>query len=852
MPAEKLPLLLFPKPTSSSRENLPPAWPSLHVPNAARQFQRLGPRFDQLQQSAAARRFQLSVEGVEADPDFVLVLETVGAIEGFFGAVRRTPGLEWLLESDEVELDPDEDFYSTDRYGNRQEAVLPGRLFLLGTNRRALEEIVKLWSRYRENPPVPLPHGLRKWKAVFEHLRDVRFWSLQDRLSLDVRRYWRERIDFGDRSITFEIEAWCFASDSKNATVSDDIHNLVKKGGGNVVSAALIKEVSYHGFLVTLPRDAVQAILADTPGELTLSEHIMFFKPKGQALGAPVTDAEKAAPVLVRTDPVRGQPVAALFDGLPLQNHPLLAGRLAVDDPDGFDAEYQAAERCHGTAMASLIVLGELDGPCIPIESPLYARPLMKPDPADSRTVRAESTPSDRLLIDLVHTAVRRLFEGEATVPTIKVINLSLGDLNRPFDRVLSPWARLLDWLSVKYQVLFVVSAGNDGAALRVDTGGVELSSMSEEARRAALAKAVHAVERVRPLLSPAESLNAITVGAVHSDRSSMIPVAGRWDLLPEGSLACYSRGGRGFRRSIKPDLLMPGGRALRIERMTSGVDRELRIVDVPSPPGHRVAAVPAADGRSTTYSRGTSNAAALATRAAVQAHAMLNALRPGSVLDGGKYDAVLLKALLVHGTSWSASREFTLAALDAVNPRQEQSAMATALGYGVADVERALNCTEQRATLIGAGELSSDQGMEFEAPLPPCLIAQRVKRRLTLTLAWFTAANVRHAKYRTARLWVLPPHETLRATRVECDWRDVRRGTVQHEILEGEEAFAFVDGDVLRFKVNCAADAGRIDVPTPFAICVSLEVAEGIEYPIYSEIAQRLQARAQVDVAAT
>jgi hypothetical protein len=208
-----------------------------------------------------------------------------------------------------------------------------------------------------------------------------------------------------------------------------------------------------------------------------------------------------------------------------------------------------------------------------------------------------------------------------------------------------------------------------------------------------------------------------------------------------------------------------------------------------------------------------------------------------------------LLKALLVHGAQWGQLRDQVLGAIGVQEARQTSQTVASAVGFGFADVERSLGCTEQRATLLGVGELSSDQGMEFEAPLPPCLIAQKVKRRLTITLAWLTPTYSRHAKYRSARLWVFPPHEDVRATRVDCDWRDVKRGTVQHEIFDGDDAFAFVDGDVLKFKVNCTAEAGKLDAPVRFALCVSLEVAEGVAYPIYQEISQRVRARATVTV---
>ena len=52
-------------------------------------------------------------------------------------------------------------------------------------------------------------------------------------------------------------------------------------------------------------------------------------------------------------------PVAALFDGVPIQNHVLHDGRLEMDDPDGLEAMSVVEERYHGTAMASHILHGD-------------------------------------------------------------------------------------------------------------------------------------------------------------------------------------------------------------------------------------------------------------------------------------------------------------------------------------------------------------------------------------------------------------------------------------------------------------------------------------------------------------
>jgi hypothetical protein len=148
---------------------------------------------------------------------------------------------------------------------------------------------------------------------------------------------------------------------------------------------------------------------------------------------------------------------------------------------------------------------------------------------------------------------------------------------------------------------------------------------------------------------------------------------------------------------------------------------------------------------------------------------------------------------------------------------------------------------------LIGVGELKHDEALEFRAPLPPCISAQTIKRRLTITLAWLTPVNVRNSKYRSAKLWIDPPKDAYGVSRANCEWNHVRRGTLQHEVLEGQDALAFVDGKEVVFKVNCSKDAGTLSDSVPFALCVSLEVTEGLTLPIYQEIRDRVSIRVGV-----
>jgi len=105
------------------------------------------------------------------------------------------------------------------------------------------------------------------------------------------------------------------------------------------------------------------------------------------------------------------------------------------------------------------------------------------------------------------------------TAPDVSVINLSVGDPSRMFDAHMSPWARMLDWLSVEFQVLFVVSAGNSGMQLVLDNvAGDDFSALTPDELEEHALKAIALQRPLRRLLSPAESINALTVGATHHD----------------------------------------------------------------------------------------------------------------------------------------------------------------------------------------------------------------------------------------------------------------------------------------------------------------------------------------------
>ncbi len=181
---------------------------------------------------------------------------------------------------------------------------------------------------------------------------------------------------------------------------------------------------------------------------------------------------------------------------------------------------------------------------------------------------------------------------------------------------------------------------------------------------------------------------------------------------------------------------------------------------------------------------------------------------------------------------------------------RQYKSLLARWIGYGLLETDRVLDCTDQRATLLGYGELSDGEAHVFRLPLPPSLSARQERRRLTVTLAWLSPILASTQKYRTASLWFETINNSLAPSRQNADWQSVKRGTVQHEIFEGQRAEPFIDGDVIEIKVNCRSDAGKIQNPVAYGLAVSLEVAEGVDIAVYNEIRTRITPAIQIQQA--
>lgn len=912
------PLLIFPTPTKIPKRRKGGGKSEVVLPTPERQGERLQPMFERLEQAFESQRARLADDPTGFEVEQILVIETVGAVDDFYKAVKGIPGLEWLGDFDTKEIEVDEEFRRPAGHDASAKPVLPGdddqdwllpfsplpdqhhrdgtqdqpdtlsgRVYLIMFNQEGLSQLLSLYRQFLSNPEKPeFARGRTKWRDLFQHVKAIRPWGIQDRLhETGLLEDWEERVALGEETLEVEVELAFKQDRAKQEQASIALHNLVRSVGGEVLSEACIPAIYYHALLVRLPISTVAQIVRQEETTLTQCGQVMFFRPAGQAIAPLIGGEPTADPEASDLGLPSGTPVVALFDGLPLVHHERLTGRFQLDDPDDWAPLYPAESRLHGTGMASLIARGDLDAAELPLTRPVYVRPILRPDIRSGS--RDERIPPNTLPVDLIHRAVRRLFvssgDEPAVAPGVKIINLSVCDNARLFDRFPSPWARLLDYLAWEHQVLFLVSAGNHATSIELATpreGFRSLRSDRERLEREVL-QALNRQARYRRLRAPAESINALSIGSVHSDLSVIAEplLAGGYVVDPltaTGLPSPFNAQGLGFRRSVKPDLLFPGGRLAYREKVGTHPNAILQPVaagDEPRrhPPGQKVATVGAAAGdlTSTSYTCGTSNATALATRTAARFYDLLEALRdaPGGDQLSDGYAAVLLKALLVHGASWGDVGRIVERHLGA----QHKDVVTRLLGYGVVDPERVFRCTEQRATAIGCGSLGDGEGHRFSLPALDCLNGKDVWCRWVITLAWLTPINSDHRAYRSADLWFSLTgarrevrvsrqmslfdegddlstdadvslaegeySDLLKVSRQDVHWQTARRGTLQHEVLEGEGRSVYGEGDELRIEVTCRADAGDLKVPIPYALVVTLEVAPTTSLPVYQEM---------------
>lgn len=848
--AVEYPLLMLPEPSEQDKGGRPGFGSPMHRPSVEVQGKRLSPKLTRLANAFDSKKIRVQANPDGMEPELALVFEVAGSLSSFFGAVTRIDGLDWLFDIEDDEMLPDEYFFPEED----TDSSFSGRVYCVMSDRKAFDQLIGIWEKYQMDNEYAFPRGLTSLRDLFCLLRDVHAWGPEDRfLDTGILDHWRETVEVKGMSPSpFEIELFYRSSADKRQLASKNVRDTINELGGSVLSECVIDEIQYHGMMATLPTQQIEELLGAERNNMLLArcDEVMYYRPGGQVTIDSVSDLfEEDVADRLSQEPVSGVPILGILDGLPLENHVALRNRLIVDDPDDFGENYPASLRLHGTAMASIVAHGDLAAPTVSSASrPIYVRPIMRPDKAFGRK---ETFPEDTLIVDLVHRAVKRIFDGDEgfpVAPSVRVINLSVGDEARQFLGRPSPLAKLLDWLSYKYRVLFVISVGNQHLDLIPIEGGLsELKEMSIPDRARRISDSLVRERRNLKLLSPAESLNSISVGALYDDHSHVVESSLAIQPVEEGDVSPITSFGSGITRSIKPEILYPGGKFLVSARDENSINFARS--------GHRGPGVLTAAPSAGVVAKGYITEAGTSCSAAAISHeceanydaledVFSNAGYPGVPKD---YAALLLKAMTVHGCVYDnigkiAEKQFSAKHKDCTQW----------VGYGYPDFQRARECALNRVTTFGFGDIGKDEGQKFRIPLPLNFSSEVIDRRLVVTLAYFAPVAFNRQEYRHAQLWfdrVGLTKDRLVPNREYTDWQAIRRGTLQHQSFVGRGALSWdEETDEIEILVSCASTAGLKSLGklrVPYALLVTFETKQAIN--VYQPVANRLRIRESV-----
>lgn len=802
--------------------------------------QRFSPKFEQLSRilNSSSRTLQFDSQPDMLAPERLLVFEVKSSIDAFINAAKRVEGLEFI---DEEELEGDAED------GNPC-------LYLLIPDLRALGQIHSLWMRWISGESLPRNYG--KWAQLFSTLTDLRPWGPQDRIHKTEISFLTELIShYEDEDlITIEIELVYRRDLQKSIEVEAKVAEFITNSGGKVISKCRIDEIFYHALLVNIKVSEIKNIIELSPEGILGLDPVMYVRPQSCATSIEA-EATDPSSIVEEVQVSNKAPILALLDGVPVANHPQLNGRLDVLDEFDLEASTPVTDRVHGTSMASLVLHGDLSLANQPITRKIIHIPVLGAN---------DEFPQNRLIIDVIYQAINALRSPENdSCKKILIVNLSLGNSRKIFDGLMSPWARLLDGLAYKFGLLFVVSAGNHSNHITLS----EVNTFSEfedalPAERAKiLIKSLGKIAPTRRLLSPAESINSLTVGAANITNTNMANIRiGAYQINPyEGLAICNASSalGAGYRGGTKPDFLMPGGCEFVTQQSSGNGVVKVRSATQFGLGGIRVAAPPVQVGiNAHNLVGGTSVSAALTSRTCHLIYESLESAYGDEFSDLSEHKkAVILKALISHAAEWPNSSSLIKEAMgpfDSSRHGEQRDNIRKFLGYGLVDEKRAVTSADDRVTFWANAALLPGQECLFEVPIPFCMNGVANHHAVRATVAWIAPVNPGKKSYRAVRLNLLDLGEAqglrVESARTQPNVNQSKKGTIISRIWEGSRAPIVDNDDFFTLTVQRENDQGaQIDEAVEFGLAVTVEMAGLID--IFNEISTRVNLPVQVRV---
>lgn len=407
-------------------------------------------------------------------------------------------------------------------------------------------------------------------------------------------------------------------------------------------------------------------------------------------------------------------------------NHPLLKPAIA-ESASFIDGEGESDEVGHGTAVAGVALYGDVEA----CDASNYWRPefwifngkVMKKCPKTGDAVYDEHS------LEASLTKAVEYFVNQGC----RIFNLSLGNSNAPYDGAhVRGLAYILDVLSRRYNILFVVSTGNFCGTENPPT---PINSWRDEYPE-------YLVAEQSSIIDPAPAMTVLTVGSISRHNatydSQRFPEIQQLSPAGENQPSPFTRHGPSVKGALKPELVAAGGNLASPMRQPNVQWRQdMRGLGVLTL-NHQVVG-------STLFKEvsGTSLAAPYITHLAGR---LLNEYPTAS--------ANLLRAMLVNQAylpeevSSTFSAEFKKAYKEDKDTYNREVARDVA-GYGVVNESDLFRSSDNAVVLMSEESIENNACQFFELPLPAdYLRSTRGTRELSVTLAYSPAVRTTRIEY--------------------------------------------------------------------------------------------------------
>ncbi len=400
--------------------------------------------------------------------------------------------------------------------------------------------------------------------------------------------------------------------------------------------------------------------------------------------------------------------VAVLDTGV-AERHPLLERAILAPGGSSIPGESSAGDaHGHGTKMAGVATYGNLahllgDGNAI------KGRCFLQ----NQRILRGDDSPEPEFMLDRTQDAV---LDAEAKAASRRIFNLSVGaPTSRPGDR--TAWGSAVDQLAYHEGNgrLISVAAGNEPMLGWPQPGDYPARNLAAG------------------LASPAEAMNAITVGAVTDLDSVEGKDSERSAFAAKGQLSPASRCDVGGARPIKPDVVAEGGN-LSTDGTDSRRDATMQVL-------------------ATSHQHATGPWLALTGSTSAATAEVSGALAEIWAANPTKWPQTI-RALLIHSARWNS------AMWDQFSNRADRL---RAFGYGRPNTVAASYSILERPTLILEEKIYSERkvggGREMhlvKLPMPDEELAALgdSEVEISVTLSYFIEPNEsRFRRYQSAGL---------------------------------------------------------------------------------------------------